>query len=105
MSTSSQEAAWKPIARRKQAERAARIPSKWQIPASLLPKDPPQLSDGPQNVLNVPRQCLSKAEVQITESYTTPALLSALSSRKLSAVEVTEAFCHRAAIAQQLTNC
>ena len=32
-------------------------------------------------------------------------MLSALSSRKLSAVEVTEAFCHRAAIAQQLTNC
>jgi len=99
------ETPWQPIARRKQAERAARIPPQWKLPTHLLPKDPPRLEDGPQNVLDVPRQVLSVAEVSVTESYTISTLLSAISSRKLSAVEVAEAFCHRAAIAHQLTNC
>lgn len=48
---------------------------------------------------------LSPAEVSITESYTVASLLDAISSSKLSAEDVTRAFAHRAAIAQQLTNC
>lgn len=105
MSTSPDEAPWKAIAQRKQAERSSRIPSKWRLPTHILPKDPPLLSHGAQNVLSLPRQFLSQAEIAITESYSIPSLLSALSGRKLSAVEVIDAFCHRAAIAQQLTNC
>lgn len=105
MSSPTQEAPWKPIARRKQGDRAARIPSKWHIDPSLLPKDPPRAQDGPQNVLAVPRQCLSQHEISITESYSVTSLLSAIATRKLSAAEVTEAFCHRAAVAHQLTNC
>jgi Asp-tRNA(Asn)/Glu-tRNA(Gln) amidotransferase A subunit family amidase len=105
MSSQEQEAPWKDIARRKQADRASRIPSKWQIPSSALPKDPPQAKDGPQNVLDAPRQFLSKAEISITESYTLTSLLAAIASRSLSAQEVAEAFSHRAAIAHQLTNC
>ncbi|KAL2432669.1 Amidase [Exophiala dermatitidis] len=106
-STSAQaqaEAPWVAIARRKQADRDSQIPTHWRLPSHVLPKDPPQ-GHGPQNVLNIPRQFLSQAEISITESYAIPTLLSAISSRKLSAAEVTEAFCHRAAIAQQLTNC
>lgn len=99
------EAPWQPIARRKQAERASRIPSKWHIPSHVLPHDPPRLQDGPQNVLDVPRKYLSASEIAITESYTIPTLLTAISSSALSAEQVTQAFCHRAAIAQQLTNC
>ncbi|KIX07995.1 uncharacterized protein Z518_02649 [Rhinocladiella mackenziei CBS 650.93] len=105
MSSDTQEAAWQAIARRKQAERSQCIPAKWLIPTRLLPKDPPTLQDGPQNVLDLPRQCLSQAEIAITENHTVATLVSAITSRRLSAVEVTEAFCHRAAIAQQLTNC
>ncbi|OAP64155.1 hypothetical protein AYL99_00127 [Fonsecaea erecta] len=96
---------WKAIAARKQASRAARIPSKWLIPASALPQDPPTLQHGRQNVLNVPRQFLSRAEIAITEDYTVETLLLALAAGKLSCTEVVDAFCHRAAIAQQLTNC
>ncbi|KAI1608508.1 amidase signature domain-containing protein [Exophiala viscosa] len=101
----SQEAPWQPIAQRKQAERASRIPSKWHIPSHVLPRDPPRPEDGPQNVLDTPRQFLSSSEISITESYTLSTLLTAISSGKLSTEEVTQAFCHRAAIAQQLTNC
>ncbi|KIW84751.1 hypothetical protein Z517_00139 [Fonsecaea pedrosoi CBS 271.37] len=103
--STSDSAAWKAIAARKQASRAARIPSKWHIPPTVLPKDPPSLELGPQNVLDVPRQFLSRSEIDITENYTVETLLSALASKKLSCAEVAEAFCHRAAIAQQLTNC
>ncbi|KAF6812977.1 amidase [Colletotrichum musicola] len=102
---SQKEAPWVAIASRKQAERAARIPSRWRIPSTAVPRDPPRLEDGPQNVLQVPRQLLSDDEISITESYTIQTLLKAISARKLSATKVAEAFCHRAAIAQQLTNC
>lgn len=105
MTTYSPEAPWKAIASRKQAERASRIPLKWQIPFSHIPKDPPRPQDGPQNVLDIPRQFLSQSEISITESYTITALVNGISSGTLSSTQVVEAFCHRAAIAHQLTNC
>ncbi|RVX72039.1 hypothetical protein B0A52_04637 [Exophiala mesophila] len=105
MSTQNSEAQWQSIARKKQAERASRIPSKWHIPSTVLPIDPPQIQDGPQNVLDVPRKFLSPNEINITESYSLAGLVSAITSRKHTAVEVAEAFSHRAAIAHQLTNC
>ncbi|KXH32847.1 amidase [Colletotrichum simmondsii] len=105
MSSQSREAPWKAITQRKQAERAARIPTKWHIPMKAIPNDPPQPGDGPQRVLDLPRQFLSQSEISITETYTIPTLLKAIGARKLSARQVTEAFCHRSAIAQQLTNC
>ncbi|EFQ35995.1 amidase [Colletotrichum graminicola] len=105
MSFQPKEASWKAIARRKQDERAARIPSKWHIPSDSIPKDPPRPQDGPQNVLHTPRRFLTQAELSITESYSIPLLLEAISSRNLSAAEVVEAYCHRAAVAHQLTNC
>jgi Asp-tRNA(Asn)/Glu-tRNA(Gln) amidotransferase A subunit family amidase len=73
----------------------------------MLPKDPPLMKYGPQNVLHIPRECgiLSSDEIILTETYSVKTLLSALASRKLSALDVTTAFCKRTAIAQQLTNC
>jgi Asp-tRNA(Asn)/Glu-tRNA(Gln) amidotransferase A subunit family amidase len=59
------------------------------------------------NVLDIPAKCgiLSAREIDITEGYDATALLQKLASKELSAVEVTTAFCKRAAIAQQLTFC
>ena len=99
------EPAYLSISRRKQADRASLLSSKWKVPSNLLPKDPPQLSYGPQNVLNVPQKLLSRKEVEITEQYSVRSLLKAIASSKLSCAEVTQAFCHRATIAQHLTNC
>jgi Asp-tRNA(Asn)/Glu-tRNA(Gln) amidotransferase A subunit family amidase len=100
-----QEAPWKPIAAQKQRDRASKIPQKWTLPSSSLPADPPTLSDGPQNVLNLPRQFLTHSEIEITESYSVESLVDRIASKRLTSVEVAEAFCHRAAIAHQLTNC
>ncbi|KAI7545541.1 amidase, partial [Hortaea werneckii] len=94
-------AAWQDIAARKQRERAARIPSQWKLSSAHIP------AEGRTNVLGVPRECglLSERELTITENHDASALVSALSSGNLKAVDVTTAFCKRAAIAHQLTNC
>ncbi|KAH8887192.1 amidase [Thozetella sp. PMI_491] len=105
MASISSEALWVPIARRKQTERDARIPPQWRIPSSHLPKDPPHFEDGPQSVLDVPSKILSREEIEITEDYTAAALLEAISHKRLSVERVIDAFCHRAAVAHQLTNC
>jgi len=88
---------WQSIASRKQAERESQIPSEWHL--KTLPSN--------QNVLSIPRESdiLSPSELSITETKDATALLSALHSRRLTSTEVVTAFCKRAAIAQQLTNC
>ncbi|KAI6808516.1 amidase, partial [Hortaea werneckii] len=92
---------WQAIAARKQRERADRIPSQWKLPPAHMP------AESRTNVLSVPRECglLSQQELNITENSDASALVSALSSGQLKAVDVTTAFCKRAAIAHQLTNC
>lgn len=58
-------------------------------------------------VLDIPRRCgkLTDREIHITEAFDATALLEKLGSREFTAVEVTTAFCKRAAIAHQLTSC
>jgi amidase len=45
---------------------------------------------------------LTAHELDITEGYTVSGLISALATGSLTAVEVTLAYCKRAAVAQQL---
>ncbi|KAI7199926.1 amidase, partial [Hortaea werneckii] len=92
---------WQAIAARKQQERADRIPSQWNLSPSHI------THESRTNLLNVPRECglLSDQELDITENYDASALVVGMSSGKLKAVDVTTAFCKRAAIAHQLTNC
>ncbi|CCT61178.1 hypothetical protein IAQ61_005000 [Plenodomus lingam] len=90
---------WQPIARRKQEERDARIPSAWKLtslPGSHI-----------THYTDIPQTCglLSAEELRITEAYDAVALADAIRDRKLTCVQVARAFCKRAAIAQQLTNC
>lgn len=77
-----------------------------KIPQSLwLPEN--IISNPPLDVTTVFRTCglLSEKELAITENYDATALAAAIASRQLTAVEVTVAFCKRAAIAHQLTCC
>ncbi|TAQ89074.1 hypothetical protein B7494_g2587 [Chlorociboria aeruginascens] len=93
------QAPWQVIAQRKQAERQSRIPEEWLL--SNLP------SPSTLNVLSIPRtsSILTSQELSITENYDATSLAETLRAGKLTAVEVTIAFCKRAAIAQQLCNC
>jgi amidase len=71
----------------------------------LLPES--ILSSKPRNVLPIFRDCglLTARELEITEIADATALLEKIHSRQWTSLEVTVAFCKRAAIAQQLINC
>ena len=85
------------IASNAQAGVHAAIPPKWKLPEEFLKLD--QYA----NVIEVPRRCgiLTPTQIKITEQTATE-LISKLANGELSSVEVTEAFCARAAIAHQL---
>lgn len=91
---------WKAIATRKQKQRASRLPEQWLLPPANI--DPKRL-----NVLSVPRESgiLTEKELHLTESYDATGLAAELASGRLKSVDVVTAFCKRAAIAQQVTNC
>jgi len=90
---------WRDIAARKRAEQYARIPEAWRLSQST--------DHDNSNILQVPRQSgiLTDAELQITEKYDATDLVDELAKGSLTSESVTTAFCKRAAIAQQLTNC
>lgn len=94
-----EEQPWRDIAARKKAEQLERIPESWRLPDST------DFEQG--NVLQVPRQSgiLTDVELQITEEYDATELVDELANGNLSSEAVATAFCKRAAIAQQLTNC
>ncbi|OCF37149.1 amidase [Kwoniella heveanensis BCC8398] len=88
-------AKWEDIASAKRAARDALIPEEWRIPDTAE-----------RNVINVPKKCgvLTPKELEITETEAS-VLVDRMIGGQLTSYEVTLAFCKRAAIAQQLTNC
>ncbi|TIA49879.1 glutamyl-tRNA amidotransferas-like protein subunit A [Aureobasidium pullulans] len=87
---------WKEIAAAKNQRINDSIPKEWRIDTSSLP----------DNVMDIPATSgiLSKTELDITNSSATD-LVAGLAAGKLKAVDVTTAFCKRAAISHQVTNC
>ncbi|KAI0314320.1 amidase signature domain-containing protein [Amylostereum chailletii] len=78
----------------------ALIPDAWRIPKAKIP-DAAQLRDA----IAFPRSFLTAREIEITEAADAQALLTKLATGEYTALEVAEAFCHRAAIAHQTVNC
>ncbi|PYI05609.1 amidase [Aspergillus sclerotiicarbonarius CBS 121057] len=103
------------IAARKQQHLDSLIPPEWRLDASQIPAGMLSPADSITqtssyesiNVTAIPRTCglLTPHELHITEDYNVRALLTEIHSRRLTAEEVTRAFCKRAAIAHQLTRC
>lgn len=94
---------WNDILNQKRSQRSAAIPDDWKLSEAFLPRD----TGEPENVLSIPDQCgiLTARELHITSRYGAAALIRAIASTHLTATEVATAFCKRAAIAHQLTNC
>ena len=93
---------WIKLAEEKRREICQQIPENWILPKDLLNKYD---ETTPVSVLDIPKQFLSSSELNITERYSVKELLECLATSKLSAIDVCNAFSHRAAIATQLTNC
>lgn len=79
---------------------AAKIPKELHLSKTLI-------DDPPRNVTSIPAECklLTPEEIDITSNYGLIGLAEAISTRKLTSVTVTSAFCKRAIIAHQLTFC
>ncbi|KAF2792492.1 amidase [Melanomma pulvis-pyrius CBS 109.77] len=90
---------WQLVSWQKKDEQRARIPSEWLL--KTLP------SPSVTSYVEILHRCglLSAEELRITEEYDATALAEAIRHRKLKSVDVVRAFCKRAAIAHQLTNC
>ncbi|EIM86154.1 amidase [Stereum hirsutum FP-91666 SS1] len=91
---------WKKVAHAKQEERLRKIPDKWRLPSHTLP------SSETFDVLSFPELSgfFSDAELAITKA-TASHIVQNVASKTWTAVQVTEAFCKRASVAQQLLNC
>ncbi|KAN0110279.1 putative fatty-acid amide hydrolase [Hyaloscypha variabilis] len=87
------------IAAEKRAQQWGKIPKNWRIPTERF--------HNATNVMDIPLTCglLNETESIITSNYDATALLEKLKAGVWSVEQVTVAFCKRAAIAQQLTNC
>lgn len=89
---------WQEIARGRR--NAVQIPKYWKIHV-----DEEVINGGSKiSVLNYPSKYLTASELRIT-CVDTPFLIDSLQSGAWTSAEVTLAFCKRAAIAHQLTNC
>lgn len=100
---------WETRAAEKRQRLHDAIPEDWRLNSELLSELKTPLEESDNNVLELGfckrSGILSEKELDITESYNVSELLEALAGGKLTALEVTTAFCKRAAIAHQLLTC
>ncbi|CAG8026679.1 unnamed protein product [Penicillium olsonii] len=90
---------WQVLAQTKKQGILDAIPQKWRMPNPLPP--PSELRDCTGLYI---QQYLTSREVEITEADAV-SITAKTTVGAWSAVEVTEAFCHRAALAHQMVNC
>ncbi|KAF3908274.1 Acetamidase [Arthrobotrys entomopaga] len=91
---------WEIRAQRKRDALKNLIPVEWRLQPATLSRVPAEM----RNILEYLKTHLSGFELEITEMNATE-LLEKMKVGDLTAAEVTRAFCHRAAIANQLVNC
>lgn len=91
---------WQESVDKKRKELAALIPEKWRIPSNQLP------AESQRSVTSFFENSglLTTEELVITK-LTVQELTQKIALGQYTAVEVCQAYCHRAAIAHQLVNC
>ncbi|KAF6223327.1 hypothetical protein HO133_000169 [Letharia lupina] len=90
---------WQSNAQGKRASLIELIPLKWRIPTSDIPSVT-RLRDFGEYICRF----LDRRELEITNAPSSR-ILANIRSGEWTSVDVTRAFCHRASVAHQLTNC
>ena len=98
-----QQPIWRSIAARKQAIRSSLIPKDWTLSPEIL-QSSQQTALQPSSPWRT-SGILTQWELHLTDSHDATSLLGLLTTGALKSEDVVRAFCKRAAIAQQLTNC
>ncbi|QLQ81914.1 hypothetical protein HG537_0G01680 [Torulaspora globosa] len=91
---------WKQKVEKKRSQLRSKIPKQWILDEATLEK----LKSEKQSLNENLDLLCSKSENEITHS-TILILRRKLSCRELTCLEITEAFCHRAALCHQVVNC
>ncbi|KAJ3547071.1 hypothetical protein NM208_g1692 [Fusarium decemcellulare] len=95
---------WQQAAVQKRQALYDSIPQGHRLPPNLLPKvEKDELLPSDDTILSC--GLLSTLDLEITNIDDATVLLERIAARRYSAVQVAEAFCKRASIAQQITNC
>lgn len=92
---------WPALISQKLALRDSRIPAEWRLPENIVGRVNRESTISALDLLNE-TTVLTEKERHITEAYDATTLLEKLASGALTSLEVTTAFCKRAAIAHQL---
>jgi amidase len=99
---------WETIVAEKKERSKNNIPNDWKLPETIFSELSLPLESHPNRILDIddPRKSgiLSARELEITDKYSVAELLDRLASGTFTSLEVTTAFCKRAAIAQQLVS-
>ena len=92
---------WHALIDGKRADRASHIPREWRLPESITSKVSPQ---SPISAFELLEQThvLSSRELDLMKKYDVTKLLGMIASKEVASLEVTTAFCKRAAVAQHL---
>ncbi|PYI24861.1 amidase signature enzyme, partial [Aspergillus indologenus CBS 114.80] len=106
---------WKPTVYAKRQAQLAAIPEAWRLPnppATPTPTPTPRSTDDilheqePDPLTTIrTSDILTAQELAWTETPDTTTLLAPLAAGQITSVQLTTAFCKRAALAQQLTKC
>jgi amidase len=92
---------WQALIDQKLIDRASQIPPEWKLSSDLTELVRPDSSTSAFDLLRR-TALLSPRELEITGTYSAESLVKLLATRQITSLEVTTAFCKRAAIAQQL---
>ncbi len=91
---------WEAISQRKRADRQSKIPKEWLLPDSITSSTASPISLlQSSNLLSQDEEYLTSAKHDATS------LLQKLATSEITSTALVTAFCKRAAIAHQLTNC
>lgn len=93
---------WKSIATNKRVQQASSIPKAWRLSPDSIPSSATNFSA--MSYIES-HNLLTPLEETITSYTNAGQLASHIAARRFTSLEVTEAFCKRAAILQQLTGC
>lgn len=95
---------WRQLALSKRVATFNKIPKDWLLPIEQASQ---YTETNAISVLDVPKTSgiLTQKELEITENYDATDLVALMSKGELASTDVVTAFCKRAAIAQQTTNC
>jgi len=94
-----QETSWKSLANAKRESILSSIPDKWRLKTPI-----PSAEEQRDVTGSYIQQFLTKREIEITETDAA-GIAKETAAGHWKAVEVAEAFCHRASLAHQLVTC